>query len=85
MIPKSSEHFDGDLLIHLYKSIVRPNLEYCNSVWSPNYKENMQLLEGVQRRVTKLVPAVKNMRYEDRLRTLKLTSLVYRRLRGDLI
>ena len=73
------------MLIHLYKSIVRPNLEYCNSVWSPICKKDIQLLEGVQRQATKLVPELKNMEYGGRLKVLKLPSLVYRRLRADLI
>ena len=85
MIRRSFEHLDGDMLIQLYKSVVRPHLEYCNSVWSPLYKKDVQLLERVKRRATKLVPGMKDMGYADRLKALKLPSLVYRRLRGDLI
>ena len=43
------------------------------------------MLEAVQRRATKQLPAYGNMTYEDRLRRLNLPSLAYRRLRGDAI
>ena len=85
MICRSFEHLDGGMLLHLHNSIVRPNLEYCNSMWSTIYKKDIQLLEGVQRQTTKLVPELKDIEYRDRLKSLKLPSLVYRRLRGDLI
>ncbi len=72
MIDRSFEHLDGDMLIQLYKSKVRLHLEYCNSVRSPPYKKNVQLLEGDQRRGTKLVPGIKDMEYANRLKALKL-------------
>ena len=50
-----------------------------------NLQEVVQLLEGVQRRATELLPELKDMKYEDRVKALKLPSLMYRRLRGDLI
>ena len=85
MICRSFEHLDGGTLLHLHNSIVRRNLEYCNSTWSTIYNKDIQLLEGVQRQVTKLVPELTDMEYMDRRKSLKLRSLVYRRLRGDLI
>ena len=42
-------------------------------------------MEGVQRRATKLIPRLRDMPYEDRLRELKLPSMEYRRKRGDMI
>ena len=72
-------------LIKLYKSLVRPHLEYGQSVWSPYLIKNIKSLERVQKRVTKLVPSIKKLSYSERLRVLKLPSLQYRRLRGDLI
>ena len=48
MTSRSFEHPDGDMLIYLYKSIIRPDVEYCNSVWPPIYKKDTQLFEGVQ-------------------------------------
>ncbi len=48
-------------------------------------RKNINLIEGVQRRATKLVPSLKNLSYKDRLIKLKLPTLSYRRLRGDMI
>ena len=64
-----------DIMIPLYKSLVRPILEYGNAVWSPYLKKNKLLIEGVQRRFTKCIVDVKDMEYEDRLKFLNLPSL----------
>ena len=64
---------------------VRPLLEYCIQVWSPTYEKDCWLLERVQKRATKMIQGIRNLQYEDRLRTLNMFSLKYRRLRGDLI
>ena len=69
----------------LYTAFVRPHLDYAASVWSPLLVKDMAKIERVQRRVTKLVPFLKNLPYEQRLEALQLTSLRRRRLRGDLI
>lgn len=85
MIRRSFDFLDPVTFVLLFKSLVRPHLEYGNVVWSPLYKKDVLLLENVQRRATKMIPGLSDLPYEDRLRTLKLPSLVYRRLRGDLI
>ncbi len=72
-------------MVPLYKSLVRPHLEYGVEVWSPKLKRNIRLLESVQRRATKLIPEISDLPYEERLKHLKLPSLVYRRHRGDVI
>ena len=49
------------------------------------YEKDAKLLEGVQRRATKMVPEIKNYDYANRLKKLALPSLSYRRKRGDMI
>ena len=74
-----------DVMVPLFKSLVRPVLEYANPVWHPYLKKYIKLIEGVQRRFTKKINGAANLTYENRLRWLKLPSLEYRRVRGDLI
>ena len=79
------KYLDADMLKLLYKSLIRPHLEYCSPVWSPITKTEIRRIEGVQRRATKLVPELTNLPYSDRLHILQLPTLEYRRTRQDLI
>ena len=72
-------------MVPLFKALVRPILEYAAPVWCPQLKKHIQLIEQVQRRFTKRILGLSDMEYQDRLRKLKLPSLAYRRVRGDLI
>ena len=74
-----------NVMVPLYKSMVRPHLEYANTVWSPYTKKNINLIENIQRHFTKKITGLKHKSYEDRLKSLRLPSLTFRRLRGDLI
>ena len=69
----------------LFTSLVRPHLEYGNVVWHPYLKRDIELLEGVQHRATRMVPGFAKLTYEERLKRMKLPTLVYRRARGDAI
>ena len=81
----SFENFDKDMFGPIYNTLIRPLLEYCVHAWSPYLVKDIQLLENVQRRATKLVREVRNMEYEDRLKELKIPKLIDRRIRGDMI
>ena len=85
MIRRSFEFIDAGMFISLYKSIVRPILEYGNCIWNPIYKGQSVKIENVQRRATKLIPDLINLSYQERLKYLNIPSLKYRRKRGDLI
>ena len=69
----------------LFKTLVRPHLEYGNIVWGPFNRADQQRVEREQRRATKLVPELRHLPYQQRLRILNLPSLYYRRRRGDMI
>ena len=85
MIMRNMTCNDKLVLLPLYKALIRPVLEYGNVVWSPYHKKYITLIENVQRHFTKRILGMKNLTYEERLENLKLPSLVYRRMRGDLI
>ena len=74
-----------EIILQLYKSLVRPHLENCVQAWRPHLKKDIDLLEKVQRRATRMIDSFRNFSYEDRLIKLNLTTLETRRLRGDLI
>ncbi|KAK3107559.1 hypothetical protein FSP39_017306 [Pinctada imbricata] len=85
IIRRSLSYLDKNIFLTLYKSIVRPHLEYGSSVWSVIYKKEAIGIENVQRRATKLIRSISHLTYPERLKTLGLPTLQYRRLRADMI
>ena len=72
-------------IVSLYKAIVRPHLEYCIQAWRPYRKKDIDKLERIQRRATKMIPELRDLSYKSRLLQCGLTTLMTRRLRGDQI
>ncbi len=85
LIRRSFDALEPETFTMLFKSLVRTHLEYCNAVTYPIFAKQRILLEGVQRRATKLLPGLEDLPYPERLKRLKLPSLQYRRTRGDVI
>ena len=69
---------DKNTFTLLYKAMVRPHLEYANAVWCPYKKGDIELIEKVKKRVTKLIIYLKHLSYSERLKQLQLPTLKYK-------
>ena len=66
LIRRNITYNDKKLIIPLYKAIVRPHLEYCIHAWRPYRKNDIDTLERIQRRATKIIPELRDLSYEKR-------------------
>jgi ribonuclease P/MRP protein subunit RPP40 len=73
------------IIIKLYKALVRPHLDYCVQAWRPYLQKDIDVLERVQKRATRMIEECKGKVYEERLKIVELTTLETRRVRADLV
>ena len=85
LIRRTFSFLNKDMFLALYKAYIRPHLEYCQQAFYPHLEKDIALLEGVQRRATKLVQSIEDLPYPERLKELDLYTLEQRRNRGDMI
>ena len=81
IIRRTFKYQSPKVFINLYKSMMRPHLEYCSTVWSPSSVAEVKKLESIQRRATKMVNSVS----KNHMRALGMPTLEFRRLRSDMI
>lgn len=84
-IKRQFSYRNKEIVLSLYNALVRPQLEYAVQFWSPSLRKDIDRLERVQARATKLIPSLRNKGYQRRLQELGLFTLETRRLRGQLI
>jgi len=65
MIKRTIRFKDMKVILSLYKTLVRPHVEYCIIADNPHYKKDMKLIEKVQRRFTKIINNMEGKSYED--------------------
>ena len=82
---RTIQYKSREVMLSLYKTLVRPLLEFSTAAWSPHYVKDRVQLERIQRRFTRMIPELKEMTYEKRLAQLGLWTLEERRNRADLL
>ena len=85
IFPGGFRNLNSSSFLMLYKSLVRPRLEFCSPVWGSLSAALSDSVESVQRRATWLVPELRHLSYSERLRQIGLPTLAYRRFRADLL
>ncbi|BHF84286.1 hypothetical protein SprV_0902743700 [Sparganum proliferum] len=82
LVERAFSFFDEDCFAKVFRTFVRPHLEFAIQAWRPWTAKNLGMLEKVQRRATKLVSGQWSLPYETRLANLDPFPLGYRQLRG---
>ena len=65
LISQAFECKDSDIMLKLYKSLVRPLLEYNNTMWGPHYIMDKHKLEATQQRATRMITTCRDLSYYD--------------------
>ena len=82
---RSFSYLDCDTFRRIFVGFVRPHLEYGEAVWSPHLARNIDAIENVQIRATKLGDGLSELSYSEKLKRLNLPTLTFRRRRRDVI
>jgi len=85
MVRRNFKRLDKEDFLVIYKTYIRPHLEYCIQAWSPHLMKDIQCLERVQKSATKLIPTLRKYSYTDSVKKIGLTTLQTRSARGDMI
>ena len=85
LIYRAYEDKSKQNIIKFYKSLVRPHLEYSVQAWCPYLKKDIEKIEKVQHRATRMISSISNLSYDERLIKTNLITLENRRLRSDII
>ena len=75
MIKITFSCLNRSMFLKIYKSLIRFTVDYGVTVWYPSSKKNIQVIENIQRRAIRIVPDLKGLSYEERLRSLNLSTL----------
>src|SRR5579863_6054949 len=75
LINRTIKYKSKNNILRLYKALVRPKLEYCVQAWRPFLKKDIDSLEKVQRRATKMISECRGLDYQERLKNTNLLSL----------
>ena len=73
------------IIVPLFKTFVRPHLEYNSIIWSPYTKNNDKLIEKIQKRMCNILYGARSSNYQEKLKKAGLLSLRARRIRDQLI
>ena len=69
MISRTFVNKEKEVVLRLYQTLVRPKLEYCAQAWRPYLRKDIDLLEKVQRRATRMIIGDRDLTYGERLKT----------------
>ena len=85
LICRSFHYRTKSTLVPLFKTLVRPKLEFADAAWNPWLEKDVEAVEKVQRRLIRMLSNVRGVTYKEKLKDAGLTLLKDRRERGALI